>query len=404
MRTLILSLFLLLALNANANATAPAFSRLYAVADSAETVYHTPAGMTRLTENTLTLSGILIKYMGEFDIDESVTTVTGGAPDIGDPIVVPSMYYVHVIDDDWRAGISLNAPTGFGSSSGGNWAGRYYSTESSLILVSASPGVAYRTNEWLSLGFGLNINYTTSEITTAIANSDPSLSDGKMEVDSNGLSVAVVVSTLIELSPATRIGMNYHSESEASSEPDVKISGVGASPEVVDRLEAAIKGLKITSKVPAHFQFGVYHQLDNQWELTFDSIWMNFSEFGVTEISVVDNEIKAPDDLYEDFWAFSAGLSFPLSARMTGRVGTLYMQSAMEDENRSFSFALDRVYGLGAGIQYQRKSGDLVDLNFNIFDTGNAPIDTDDDPIRGRIAGEYVDHYALGLELSYHWK
>ncbi|WP_084418962.1 OmpP1/FadL family transporter [Photobacterium sp. J15] len=401
MRTLFLSMLLLLCVEVNA--AAPAFSRLYAVADSAETVYHTPAGMTRLDANAFTLSGILIKYMGEFDIDESVTTISGGAPDSGDPILVPSLYYVHVVNDDWRAGISLNIPTGFGSSSGGSWAGRYYSTESSLILISTSPGVAYRVNEWLSLGGGLNINYTTSDITTAIANSDPDFSDGKLEVESDGLSVAVVLSSLIELSPTTRIGLNYHTESEADSEPDVKISGLGASSEAIERLEVAISDLEIASKIPAHFQFGIYHRLDNDWELTFDSIWMNFSEFGVTEISIVDNEIQAPDDLYEDFWAFSAGLSFPLSAGMTGRVGALYAQSAIKDENRSFSFALDRIYGLGAGIQYERQSGDIVDVNLNIFDTGNAPIDTGDDPVRGRIAGEYVDHYALGLELSYHW-
>ncbi|ELR64389.1 Membrane protein involved in aromatic hydrocarbon degradation [Photobacterium marinum] len=401
MRTLFLSMLLLLCVEVNA--AAPAFSRLYAVADSAETVYHTPAGMTRLDANAFTLSGILIKYMGEFDIDESVTTISGGAPDSGDPILVPSLYYVHVVNDDWRAGISLNIPTGFGSSSGGSWAGRYYSTESSLILISTSPGVAYRVNEWLSLGGGLNINYTTSDITTAIANSDPDFSDGKLEVESDGLSVAVVLSSLIELSPTTRIGLNYHTESEADSEPDVKISGLGASSEAIERLEVAISDLEIASKIPAHFQFGIYHRLDNDWELTFDSIWMNFSEFGVTEISIVDNEIQAPDDLYEDFWALSAGLSFPLSAGMTGRVGALYAQSAIKDENRSFSFALDRIYGLGAGIQYEWQSGDIVDVNLNIFDTGNAPIDTGDDPVRGRIAGEYVDHYALGLELSYHW-
>lgn len=401
MRTLFLSMLLLLCVEVNA--AAPAFSRLYAVADNAETVYHTPAGMTRLDANAFTLSGILIKYMGEFDIDESVTTISGGAPDTGDPILVPSLYYVHVVNDDWRAGISLNIPTGFGSSSGGSWAGRYYSTESSLILISTSPGVAYRVNEWLSLGGGLNINYTTSDITTAIANSDPDFSDGKLEVESDGLSVAVVLSSLIELSPTTRIGLNYHTESEADSEPDVKISGLGASSEAIERLEVAISDLEIASKIPAHFQFGIYHRLDNDWELTFDSIWMNFSEFGVTEISIVDNEIQAPDDLYEDFWALSAGLSFPLSAGMTGRVGALYAQSAIKDENRSFSFALDRIYGLGAGIQYERQSGDIVDVNLNIFDTGDAPIDTRDDPVRGRIAGEYVDHYAFGLELSYHW-
>lgn len=393
-------LSLLLAASLNVHATAPVFSRLFAAADSAETAYNTPAGMTRLSTNELTLSGNLIKYLGEFQIDESVTTVNGGAPDSGDPILIPAMYYVHVINDDWRAGFSLNIPTGFGSSSGGDWAGRYYSTESSLILVSANPSVAYKVNDRLSLGAGLNINYTTSEITTAIANSEPVGADGELDVESDGLGVAFVASSLIEFTPNTRVGINFHTESDASSEPDIDIKGTNVPPEVVDM----IKDLEIASKVPAQFQFGVYHQLDNLWELTFDAMWINFSEFGVTEISIAGNNIEAPDDLYEDFWAFTVGLSFPVSKKMTGRVGGLYVQPAINDENRSFSFALDRIYGLGAGIQYTRESGNLIDVNLNVFDSGKAPIDTGDDPVRGRIAGEYVDHYALGLELTYHWK
>ena len=68
-------------------------------------------------------------------------------------------------------------------------------------------------------------------------------------------------------------------------------------------------------------------------------MWVNFSEFGVTEISIVGNDIEAPDD----FLAFSAGLSFPVSAVMTGRVGALDVQPAKKDENRSFSFELDRI-------------------------------------------------------------
>lgn len=397
-------LSVLLTASVNTHATAPVFSRLFAAADSAETTYNTPAGMTRLQSNELTLSGNLIKYLGEFEINQNVTTVKGGAPDSGDPILIPAMYYVHVINDDWRAGFSLNIPTGFGSSSEGSWAGRYYSTESSLILISANPSVAYRVNNRLSLGAGLGLNYTTSEITSAIANSDPSLSDGDLDAESDGLGVAIVASTLIELSPQTRVGINYRSESEASTEPDVEINGTGATPVELDKLKAAIQDLEIASKVPQQFQFGIYHQLDNQWELTFDAMWVNFSEFGVTEISIVGNDIDAPDDLYENFWAFSAGLSFPISPTMTGRAGTLYVQPAISDENRSFSFALDRIYGIGAGVQLERKNGDKIDVNLNLFDSGKAPIDTGDDPVRGRIAGEYKDHYALGLEFTYHWK
>ena len=56
--------------------------------------------------------------------------MSGGNPRDMDPVMVPSFYYVRpVFDDEWRLGLTLNAPGGFGAGNGPNWAGRYYSDE-----------------------------------------------------------------------------------------------------------------------------------------------------------------------------------------------------------------------------------------------------------------------------------
>lgn len=88
---------------------------------------------------------------------------------------------------------------------------------------------------------------------------------------------------------------------------------------------------------------------------------------------------------------------------MRGRVGLVYIEQPVSDENRSFGIALDEMWGIGAGIARSYDSGEL-ELNVNVVDTGEAPIDTGFDENNGRVVGETEDHYAVLFDFSWHWK
>ena len=138
-----------------------------------------------------------------------------------------------------------------------------------------------------------------------------------------------------------------------------------------------------------------------------DAMWVEFSWFGLTEIGIKDQEIDVPEGNFNDIWAFTVGLEFPLTERMQGRVGALYMEQPVDDEDRTLSFALDEVHGAGFGVVYSRSNGDLMDINLSLLDTGDAPIDTGEDTAtsdRGRVVGESDSPYVMTLEISYHWK
>ena len=89
---------------------------------------------------------------------------------------------------------------------------------------------------------------------------------------------------------------------------------------------------------------------------------------------------------------------------MRASIGALYVEQPVKDENRSFGIAVDEMWGVGAGIHFNLENGNDMDVNLNLIDTGEAPIDTGDDLIAGRVAGENDDHYSLVVEFSYHWR
>jgi long-chain fatty acid transport protein len=135
-----------------------------------------------------------------------------------------------------------------------------------------------------------------------------------------------------------------------------------------------------------------------------DAVWFDFSEFGVTEISIVGQDVVAPDSNFNDIYALSVGAQLPVKGDTTWRFGMVYLSEAVDDEDRTFSFALDRMFGIGVGMHKELGSGNAYDLNFNLIDTGEGPIDTGSDPVRGRVAGESDNHYAITVDFSFHWR
>ena len=387
-----------------AQAFGPGFTRMNATAESAETAYANPAGMTRFDEKTTSVSAVFFKSFSEFEVDESRSTITGDSTGDSDPLLIPSYYHIRPLDDKWRFGFSANVSAGFGADNGSSWAGRYYNNEFALAFISLTPSIAYPVNDKLSLGLAVPITVSTSTTTSLINSPVPGAPDGELEVETTDVSASLSISSLYEFSKDTRIGLVYRAETDYDSDPEVDIKRYSLPDDVIDKIEDAIGTLEYNSNLPQSASFGLFHQLENGWQITFDAVWVDFSEFGVTEISIVGQDVVAPDSIFNDIYAFSVGTQLPVKGDTTWRFGAFYMSSAVDDEDRTFSFALDRVIGFGLGVNQKLASGNDYDLNFNLMDTGEAPIDTGEDPVRGRVAGKSKNHYAITVDFSFHWR
>jgi long-chain fatty acid transport protein len=388
------------------HAGGPAFTRLFAPAETAQTSYLNPAGMTRLKDAAITGQFIYGTTFEEFKVDESRTTMSGGNPRDMDPVMVPSIYYVRpIFDDEWRLGLTLNAPGGFGAGNGPNWAGRYYSDQSSLVFIAATGTLARRVTPWLSLGGGLTVQYTGANSTTQARNPGPTDPDAKLEMDADGVGLGLVASALFDISDNTRFGITWHSETDPEESPDVELKRSTLPPPIVDAINRAGSETDTTLRTPQHIDIGLYHGWDNGWSATLDAVWVDFSRFGLTEFRIAGENLEVPDSNFKDFWIAMAGVEFPLREKIKGRLGGLYFGQPVNDDDRTFSFALDAAWGLGGGIVYTRDNGNRLDLNLTALKTGDAPVDTGPASAlspRGRVAGEDDSTWALALEISYH--
>ena len=75
------------------------------------------------------------------------------------PAASPMAYFSHQINEKWTAGLSMNTPYGMITKYGDDWSGRFHGTLSKIISATFTPMVAYKANDKLSFGAGLQIQY-----------------------------------------------------------------------------------------------------------------------------------------------------------------------------------------------------------------------------------------------------
>jgi long-chain fatty acid transport protein len=384
----------------------PALTGLVAQADNAESAMTSPAGMSRLHGTQMSVQAIIATPKANFDVDESKTDFEGGNPDLGnDPIVIPAFYYVRQLNDRWHGGVSLSIPSGFGSDYGGQWAGRYESVDFTLVYVALTPAVSYRVNDQLSVGSSVAFNYTSStsevKIKQPLGDSDK---DGKITSDLDGIGVSVTLSMLYEFNDRTRAGIAWTSDSEADMEGNVRTRNLApASDELFSELGLKDINTEITNTLPQRFLAGVYHEFESGKYFTIDGLWMKFSDFSVTDIKLDGQDVGVNAPLiFNDIWAVTAGMGFPVNERLTYSVGAMYLSQPVDDDVRPLTMALDEMWGVGVGLNYKLPDDRSLDLNANYINVGKSPVDTGESDSGGRLVGESEDPYAFMVELTYH--
>lgn len=380
----------------------PAHTGLTAGANTAATAAFNPAGMTRIAE-TEAVGDILVFYTeSDFELKEGSSEGAGTTVSNDGLGAIPGAFLVKPLSDDWRLGLSLSVPTGFGSDWGETWAGRYIVQESTWFVVRLMPAVAYRVNGELSVGAGLTLDYTAADSSSAVRNLDGS--DGQATLETDGWALGFSLSALYQFSPRTRAGIVYTSENEPELEGTPEFTNVGPAREALLRAAGIWdQTIEVTSRTPQVLQTGVWHDLAGDISLMADLVWVDFSRFGGSHIAIGENTAVVNPE-YKDIWAASIGVEWPLAPTWRGAAGALYVSPGADDENRSLSLPLDRIYGLGIGVKKSFAKGRSWRLNLNYYDLGEAPIDTAPTPGAGRVVGDFSKKWSLGLDVNLQWR
>src|SRR5262245_55810248 len=95
--------------------------------------------------------------------------VGGGTFNVGNDALVPNGNFTYQFSPTLWLGMSLNSPFGLSQAFPDLWAGRDYAANSSkLVTYNAAPSLAYRFNDWISVGIGAQIQYAKTTLNTGV--------------------------------------------------------------------------------------------------------------------------------------------------------------------------------------------------------------------------------------------
>jgi long-chain fatty acid transport protein len=375
-----------------------AYAGAAATADSVDTLYFNPAGMTRLPGTRSGAAVHLVRPKTEFNNEDTrfITMVPiqgGDGGDAGGPAAVSHFYLTHQLGDATWLGLAVNAPFGLKTEYDGDWIGRYHAIKSEVETVNINPSIGVRVNDQLSIAAGASAMYLQGEFTNAIDFGllvDPALAgtlDGKSKIKGDSWGWGFNLGVLFEPSEGTRIGVHFRSEVSQEIGGDAKFE------QVPKPLQPVFSGTDVTVDVdlPASVSLSGFHQLSAQWAIVGDYTWTDWSSIPELRFKF-DNSL--PDSVTSFDWRDTSrvslgGIYTPQGSVWSYRFGVAYDESPVRGA-KSRSARLpdnDRIWvGIGAGLRPSEKLQ---------VDVGYAHVFIDDAKIRKTADGEDAARGAL---------
>ena len=394
------------------------------VGDDLSALHFNAAGMTLLPGTRIQVGGSWIEVNAEYKGGQNENGRLKGQ-------LIPHGYISHQVNDKTWIGLGMTVPYGMGTEYNAEWEGAERGTESMIMTVDINPQVAYKINDFFSIGAGVSLQYAKAE-----------LGMGKMGmvntwVKGDSWAMGWNLGLMFQPTDKVRLGVAYRSNicHDAEGETKFQLNSKGqathaalgsqledlklaaqygneeqkakanaylASYATLSALNGSEVDMKVRLRTPDTFTFGGTWEAAQDLRLSATARWSKWSNFGSLNIENAGMGVTSVENDWEDTWFFSVGADYRLNNQWTVRGGVAYDMNPIEDQSKRVAVIPDteRVW-LSLGASYKH--------NDNLtFDFGGTYIkgigDTDlYDHVGGKKIGEFeaLDSFIFAAQMQY---
>lgn len=374
-------------------------------AQDPSTVFTNPAGMTHICSPTL--QGGIEALDVHCPFKPNCETTVGGSNGNGSRwFPSGSGFYVQPITDCLAVGVGSLGYFGSDLNMGKEWVGRYHFTKIFLEGFNLVPAVAYQITDTLSIGVGANVMYGIFDQHSAIRNVLDLLPDGKMLLRHRYLTAGAVAGILYDITPCTRVGVQYLSPVDLRFNMVPKFKGVG--PLLTDALKFTgiySSKVKLKANVPQSVMLSLYHDLNYCWTVMGNVGWQQWSRFQKATIDLSDASSTSLTVIpkYQDTWHVAGGVEYHYTPQWTFSGGLAYDSSAVTTKNRPLDFPVGEQWRLGTGARWNCSDNLKFDFCYELMWTGNMSVDATGGILAGDVAGKYTNFYVQYISADLIW-
>ncbi len=394
-------------LEQNASGLGNSYAGSAAVAENASTIFYNPAGMTRL--EGVNVSGGVTAIRPSFKFTNQGSAVPGrlgdNGGDAGSWAALPNAYVSWQLNPDWYLGLGIGAPFGLMTEYNDDWTGRYHSKKFSIESINVNPSIAYKVNDRLSLGAGVNWMRLDAEFSRAVPAVIGGMYLGDMDatVKMDGDAWGWNLGALYQLAPDTRIGLSYRSKIKIDASGTTRVRNHNVPNPYAAAIPARSANASTSVELPDTATLSIVHDLDSQWQLLADLSWTGWSSIRSLDIDSGALGKDSQELRFRDTWRLALGANYKLNRQWTFKGGVAWDQSPVHsDKYRPTALPDSDRYWVSIGAQYNFNDRTSIDVGYAHLFVKDTSIGNDANPAKGAVRGDYESNAnLLGVQVSH---
>ncbi|MCF7853697.1 MAG: OmpP1/FadL family transporter [Candidatus Pacebacteria bacterium] len=370
-------------------------------ADDASSVYYNPAGLTHLTGP---------EVIGNIYFAHGITYydgVEGSETSDGRYYTVPSFYFATPVKglDNWFFGVGVYSPYGLGSMWGDGNDLRYDSTLSEIELININPSIAWKVNDKLSLGAGINYFESRVKMRNKVMN-PPGEPDGEQDIDADGDGWGYNIGLQYQATDTVRLGLGYRSQVTVSYDGDMQLDQVAVPAMGFPwyKLTYLRSGLDADIEYPQVVAGGIMWQATQKLRLELAAEWQQWSTRETQDFTLkgsppyISAGTTSMPTRWEDSWLIMLGGEYAVNDKWTVRAGYGFNETPVPGETAEPSLPTGDTHALALGTGYKWTDKLTVDVATIV---AYAEERTISDPDGGANGSDYSGEYdALSFYVS----
>jgi len=316
------------------------FAGAFTAQSDPSAIFHNAAGIAFLTGRQAYVGGTIIAPSSTFTgADPFPGSAVTEKADMG-VLLPPAAYYTHQLSERLVLGAGWTTPFGLET----RWhdpdafTGRFISEEAELRAFSLNPTVAYKIEDRLAVGLGLDVRFSTLSLTRRVPVIDPftqTVLDGASAHLRSGteMGLGFNVGVLARPTPSLSVGVSYRHKVKVDYSGEATFAPIPTGNAELDAQVAAglpAGGVPLATSItfPAVASVGAAYSWD-VWTVEADVNWYQWSTFDQV-LLLFDGREDLNQALVEDYsnsWQYRVGVERPLTKIWTVRGGLFYDQS-----------------------------------------------------------------------------
>lgn len=397
--------------------------------DDGSMVFFNPAAMSQTHSRLVSVVGHAVFPPLDFENNASQPDpILGGARLRGGnnhgslPVtLIPSVYYVQPLNDQFVLGLAINTPFGMRNHYQSEWPGRYQAINSELMAINVNPGFSLKLTDKFSFGAGLNVQYLETKLTNAVdfgticlqmlnlgscAAQDllPQLADGHVALKGSSVGVGYNLGIFYALSQNTHLGVSYRSSVKHRVHGKARYSVPDNASILTQNNVFVDTKIRSTITLPDSVLFGFSHRFNPQWAVAGDIMWTRWSHMQELRVGFLSMQPDSALDLkWRDTWRYAVGVSYtPPDSRWVFRSGFAYDQTPIPNAQlRPARIPDNDRYWVTAGVSYALPHNIRLHGAYAYLFVPTAAIDSKG-ATADHLMGKFSSHYHIvGVQLDW---